>query len=222
MSVRTNLSALNSYKSYKTNRTFLDKHMEKVSSGFGINRASDNAAGLAISEKMRAMIHGLDRSVANCTDGISLIQVGEGALNEVHSILDRMKELSVQSSNGIYMDEIDREALQSEFLLLSKEIDNIAKTTNFNTLPLFHDYATVDDAPVKTSDIQSVENLLNNTKKGDFNILFTEVINEFVTNQSTQGNATSNAYDSTNIKTNITTANSSKCCIKYFISISSL
>jgi len=199
MSVRNNLNSLNASRLYKSNKTFLSKHFERVSSGLRINRASDDAAGLAISEKMRSMIRGLDRSVDNCIDGISFIQVGEGALNEVHSILDRMKELSIQSSNGVYLDELDREALQSEFSSLSKEIDSIAKSTNFNTLPLFH-YTTIDDVKLQGNNIQSLKSLLTNTKEEDFNIIFTEITGKFVTNQSTEGNATVNTWDSTNVK----------------------
>lgn len=91
------------------------------------------------------MIRALDKLIDNCMDGISFIQVGESVLSEVYSILDKMKELSIQSANGIYRDEIGREAFQSEFLSLSKEIDTIAKTTNFNTIQLFNPYKDYDN-----------------------------------------------------------------------------
>src|SRR5690625_3555870 len=103
--------------------------MEKLSSGFRINRAGDDAAGLAISEKMRGQIRGLKQASRNAQDGISLIQTAEGALQETHSILQRMRELAVQSANDTNMDDVDREAIQGEIEALIEEIDSIGERT---------------------------------------------------------------------------------------------
>lgn len=111
------------------------RSMERLSSGMRINRAADDPAGLAISEKMRAQIRGLSMAGRNIQDGISLFQTAEGALNETHAILQRMRELSVQAANGTVTDS-DREALSLEFVELKKEITRISKDTEFNTLPL--------------------------------------------------------------------------------------
>src|SRR5690554_7787740 len=113
MIINTNVSALNTYRQLGVNNNAGAKSMEKLSSGLRINRAGDDAAGLAISEKMRAQIRGLDQASRNAQDGISLIQTAEGALNEAHAILQRMRELAVQSANDTNTDE-DREQLQLE------------------------------------------------------------------------------------------------------------
>src|SRR5699024_11068114 len=106
--------------------------LEKLSSGLKINRAGDDAAGLAISEKMRGQIRGLDMATKNAQDGISLIQTAEGALQETHSILQRMNELAVQSANDTNISQTDRQAMQEEFNALLEEIDSIADRTEFN------------------------------------------------------------------------------------------
>ncbi|MCL2014402.1 MAG: flagellin [Oscillospiraceae bacterium] len=133
--VQHNIPALNAYRQFTMNNSALAKNLEKLSSGFRINRAGDDAAGLAISEKMRAQIRGLETSQKNALDGISLIQTAEGALTEVHSMLNRMVELATQSSNGLY-DEIDRKAMDDEFQQLKQEIDRISQATNFNGINL--------------------------------------------------------------------------------------
>lgn len=135
MRINQNLSALNAYRNLTITNTALAKSMEKLSSGLRINRAADDAAGLAISEKMRGQIRGLNQAIRNAQDGISLIQTAEGALNETHSILQRMRELAVQSANDTNTD-TDRAQLQAEVDQLLKEIDRIAQTTQFNTKPL--------------------------------------------------------------------------------------
>lgn len=132
MRVQNNIAALNACRNVNKNNSQLNKNIEKLSSGYRVNRAGDDAAGLAISEKMRAQITGLNISQKNCHDGISLIQTVEGALQEVHSMLQRMNELAVQSSNGTYNDAIDRESLQKEVADLQSEINRIAKGTNYN------------------------------------------------------------------------------------------
>ncbi len=135
MRINNNISALNTYRQYTANTNSANKSMEKLSSGLRINRAGDDAAGLAISEKMRAQIRGIEMASKNSQDAISLVQTAEGALTETHSILQRMRELAVQSSSDTNED-IDREALQAEFAQLQSEIDDIAGQTKFNNMSL--------------------------------------------------------------------------------------
>ncbi len=118
------------------NNNAVSKNLEKLSSGYKINRAGDDAAGLAISEKMRAQIKGLETATKNANDGISLVQTAEGALTEVHSMLNRMSELATQSANGTYDNEVDRANLQKEVASLKSEIDRISEGTNFNGINL--------------------------------------------------------------------------------------
>ena len=132
MIINHNMNAMNANRNMGINNNATAKSMEKLSSGLRINRAGDDAAGLAISEKMRGQIRGLDQASRNSEDGISLIQTAEGALNETHSILQRMRELSVQSANDTNV-AVDRDAIQEEMNALTKEIDRIAKDTEFNT-----------------------------------------------------------------------------------------
>ena len=108
MRIQHNIMAMNAYRNYTTNTSALSKNLEKLSSGYKINRAGDDAAGLAISEKMRAQITGLNKAQDNAQDGISLVQTAEGALTEVHDMLNRMVELATQSANGTYEDGVDR------------------------------------------------------------------------------------------------------------------
>ncbi len=131
MVVQHNMNALNSYNRLNFNVNSMKKSSEKLSSGFRINRAGDDAAGLAISEKMRSQIRGLNQAKRNSQDGISMIQTYEGALTETHSILQRMKELAAESANGTYDDATDRAAIQLEFDQLNDELNQIADT-DFN------------------------------------------------------------------------------------------
>ncbi|WP_339263878.1 flagellin Hag [Geobacillus sp. FSL K6-3411] len=142
MRINHNISALNTYRQLTFNNTQAAKNMEKLSSGLRINRAGDDAAGLAISEKMRGQIRGLEMASKNSQDAISLIQTAEGALNETHSILQRMRELAVQAANDTNNDK-DRKALQDEMDQLAKEINRIANNTQFNTKDLLKgDFST--------------------------------------------------------------------------------
>ncbi len=136
MRIQHNIPAMNAYRNYNNNTSALSKNLEKLSSGYAINRAGDDAAGLAISEKMRAQITGLDTAQKNAKDGISLVQTAEGALTEVHDMLNRMYELANQSANGTYDDAVDRENLQKEITALNDEIDRISQATNFNGINL--------------------------------------------------------------------------------------
>jgi len=135
MVVQHNISAMNANNAMTRNVSGLSKSTEKLSTGYSINRAADNAAGLAISEKMRSQIRGLSQATNNANDAISLIQTAEGGLQETEDILQRMRELSVQSANGTYTDE-EREQIQYEVDALKSEIDRIAESTEFNEMKL--------------------------------------------------------------------------------------
>jgi flagellin len=135
MIVQHNIASINTNRQLGISTTNLSKNTEKLSSGYRINRAADDAAGLAISEKMRSQIRGLGRASDNASDGISMIQTAEGALNESHSILQRMRELAVQAANGTETDS-DRSNLQDEIEQLQEELDRISTDTEFNTMPL--------------------------------------------------------------------------------------
>ena len=139
MRIQHNIMAMNAYRNYSNNASSLSKNLEKLSSGYKINRAGDDAAGLAISEKMRSQITGLDKAQDNAKDGISLVKTAEGALTEVHDMLNRMYS---QSANGTY-DGTDRTQLQKEVKALKNEIDRIADSSNFNGTELLNgDLAT--------------------------------------------------------------------------------
>ena len=136
MRIQHNIMAMNAYRNYTNNVSAMKKNLEKLSSGYKINRAGDDAAGLAISEKMRAQITGLETAQKNAKDGISLVQTAEGALTEVHDMLNRMVELATQSANGTYDNTTDRNQLQKEVDQLRSEINRIADSANFNGIKL--------------------------------------------------------------------------------------
>lgn len=137
MRINNNIMALNAHRQLATNQTNASKSMERLSSGMRINRAGDDAAGLAISEKMRGQIRGLKQAMRNAQDGISLIQTAEGALNETHAILQRMRELATQAATDTNT-ETDRKEIQKEINQLLDEIDRIAQQTEFNTQKLLN------------------------------------------------------------------------------------
>ena len=140
MRIQHNIMALNAHRNSGVNQSAVSKNMEKLSSGYRINRAGDDAAGLSISEKMRGQIRGLTQASRNAQDGISFIQTAEGALNEVSSMLTRLKELAVQKASGTYnTEDIDNVSLEMDEL--GTEIDNIIAKTEFNTKNVF---STVD------------------------------------------------------------------------------
>ncbi|WP_145414113.1 flagellin [Paenibacillus xylanexedens] len=161
MIINHNITALNTHRQLSVNSANTSKNIEKLSSGLRINRAGDDAAGLAISEKMRGQIRGLDMASKNAQDGISLIQTAEGALSETHSILQRVRELSVQSANGTNTEE-DRKALQDEVKQLKSEIDRIGDTTEFNTKKLLNGALKTDGAVVGTDSTNGAK-VLNQT-----------------------------------------------------------
>ncbi len=137
MRIQHNIMAMSAYRNYTNNVSAMKKNLEKLSSGYKINRAGDDAAGLAISEKMRAQITGLETAQKNAKDGISLVQTAEGALTEVHDMLNRMVELATQSANGTYDNTTDRAQMQKEMDQLRSEINRIADSSNFNGIKLF-------------------------------------------------------------------------------------
>ncbi|GAE95058.1 flagellin protein FlaA [Gracilibacillus boraciitolerans JCM 21714] len=153
MIINHNIPALNTYRQLGINQNAMQGSMEKLSSGLRINKAGDDAAGLAISEKMRAQIKGLDQASRNASDGISMIQTAEGGLSETHSILQRMRELATQAANDTNV-AVDRNEIQKEMNALTSEINRIGNTTEFNTQKL------LDGGPVKNSSINAeVENV---------------------------------------------------------------
>jgi len=136
MVVRTNVMAMNANRQLGVNSSQVSKSIEKMSSGFRINRAGDDASGLAISEKMKAQIKGLEQASSNSQDGISLVQTAEGATTEIHNMLNRMVELATKSANGTIQNNVDRDAIQKEVDALNDEITRIASSTNFNGINL--------------------------------------------------------------------------------------
>ncbi len=135
MYINTNVSAINAHRNLGINNSSMSKTMERLSSGFRINRAADDAAGLAISEKMRYQINGYNQAIRNAQDGVSLLQTAEGALTEVHSMLQRINTLATQSKNGTNEQE-DRDKIDKEVQQLLEEIDNISDTMKFNGIEL--------------------------------------------------------------------------------------
>lgn len=154
MRINNNLMAMNTFRQYSINNSNAAASTEKLSSGYRINRAGDDAAGLAISEKMRAQIRGLGMASKNSQDAISLVQTAEGALTETHSILQRMNELAVQSASDTNNNGVDREALQSEFSQLTSEINDIASKTTFNKRNLLDGSFGANTTVSATSDIK--------------------------------------------------------------------
>ena len=155
MIVQHNMTALNANRQLGVSNSSLAKSTEKLSSGYRINRAGDDAAGLSISEKMRGQIRGLDRASTNAQDGISLIQTAEGAMNEVHSILQKMRELTVQAANDPNASE-DRDAIKLEQSQLVQEINRIASQTQFNGMNLLDGNFTDKKLQVGANNGQSI------------------------------------------------------------------
>ncbi len=136
MRIKNNISAVNASRNHGISQGKMAKSLEKLSSGYRINRAGDDAAGLALSEGMRAQIRGLDQAMRNCDDGIGLVNTGEGTLTEVHSMLHRLKTLAIESANGTY-NSTARANIEQERLELLNEIDRIGGSSEFNEIPLF-------------------------------------------------------------------------------------
>ena len=158
MRIQHNIMAMNAYRNYNNNTSALSKNLEKLSSGYKINRAGDDAAGLAISEKMRAQITGLNAAQKNVKDGISLVKTAEGAMQEIQDMLNRMDYLATQSANGTYDNEVDRAALQKEVTQLKSEINRIADSANFNGIKLL-DGSLDTTSATSLSDFESATTL---------------------------------------------------------------
>jgi flagellin len=201
--IQNNVEAFNAHRQLTGTAAKAASSMEKLSSGYRINRAADDAAGLAISEKMRAQIGGLAQAQRNAQDAVSLVQTGEGALNEVHSILQRVRDLKVQYDSGVMSDD-DKKAIAAEVQQLGKEVADIAGKTEFNGLKLLEGQSftftvgansadTVDIATVTLSaattgvgdliDVGSAGSL--DAASGAFNSLALEDIDDMITNVST-------------------------------------
>ena len=161
MVVQHNLTAMNANRQLGITTSAQAKSTEKLSSGYKVNRAGDDAAGLSISEKMRSQIRGLNKASSNAQDGVSLIQVAEGALNEVHSILQRMNELATQAANDTNTT-VDRNAIQKEINQLSSEITRIQSTTQFNTMNLLDGKFTGKNLQVGSLAGQSIQISISN------------------------------------------------------------
>ena len=159
MIINTNVAALNAQRNLSSTSATMGKTLEKLSSGLRINRAADDAAGLAISEKMRSQIRGMQQGQRNAQDGVSMLQTAEGALSEVHSILQRVRELSVQAGNST-LSSSDRTAIGEEMVALRSEIDNIAQRTRFNGLSLLNGSLAVthDDGTATADNVTSTAN----------------------------------------------------------------
>lgn len=171
MRINHNISALKTNNQLAKTNSLLDKSLERLSSGLRINKAADDAAGLAISEKMRTQIAGLEQANRNASDGISVIQTAEGALIEVESMLQRMRELAVQSANGTYTTE-DRKAIQAEIDQLSEEIDRISRTTEFNTMTLLD--GSIDRKSYSSDNRVSLVSLSDSVAVGNYTIKITQ------------------------------------------------
>ena len=167
MIINHNMNALNAHRNMNVNNTAAGKSMEKLSSGLRINRAGDDAAGLAISEKMRGQIRGLTQASRNSADGISMIQTAEGALNETTNILQRMRELAVQASNDTNTTS-DREEIQKEINALTEEVDRIANNTEFNTQKLLNGSKSGEAGDLVREEVIA--------KEGRFEVTFADAI----------------------------------------------
>lgn len=194
MTVRNNASARTAKRFVNKNSKNIQSTLEKIATGYQINSAADDSCGLAMSERMRALITGLSQASENSQEGASLIQVGEGATQELHKMLNRAAELAATSANGILDDPVDRRALQEELDHLCLEIDRISKSTSFNGVHLFQDkgyaYETSKGiAPLASTQTDSLQYVLENTKSGEYNIIYAEETYDFNTTQTPTGSS---------------------------------
>ena len=174
MVVQHNMQAANTNRQLGITTGAQAKSTEKLSSGYRINRAADDAAGLSISEKMRSQIRGLDKASANAQDGVSLVQTAEGALNETHSILQRMNELATQAANDTNTS-IDRSAIKAEITQLTSEIDRIQSTTQFNTMNLLDGSFSGKNLQVGSLAGQKIEITISNMNASSIGVSGLEV-----------------------------------------------
>jgi flagellin len=197
MRIQNNITAVNAHRNYGINNAAIAKSVEKLSSGYRINRAGDDAAGLAISEKMRAQIRGLTMASKNSQDAVSLIQTAEGALQESHNILQRMRELAVQSASDTNQTQVDRDALNQEYQQLIQEIDDTADKTVFNNRRLINgDFASAITSAVSTNTNFGVAWSKTGNVVGTYTISVTAVIDKAAIASAT-GSGTTNGIDVT-------------------------
>ncbi len=197
MVVQHNLTAMNSNRMLGLTQSTLAKSTEKLSSGYKVNRAADDAAGLAISEKMRRQVRGLTQASANAQDGISCVQTAEGALNEVHDMLQRMNELANKAANDTNMSE-DRGYIQSEIDALVSEIDRVASTTTFNQQNLLNGSFTGKNLQVGAESGQSIAISITNMNASTLGVAATSVKVSSFTGAGAAINAIKNAISSLN------------------------
>lgn len=197
MRIQHNISALNSHRNLSFNTAASSKNLEKLSSGYRINRAGDDAAGLAISEKMRAQINGLQQAQNNASDGISMIQTAEGGLNETHAILQRMRTLAVQSKNGTYVD-TDRAKLDLEVNELKSEIDRISTSTKFNGQTLLSSTGTLKFDFAVGADTETISVSVSNMGSTALGINATSIAN--TTNAATAIGAIDTAINTVSLQ----------------------
>ena len=189
MRIQHNILAMNSYRNYSNNVSALGKNLEKLSSGYKINRAGDDAAGLAISEKMRAQITGLEAAQKNVKDATNLVKTAEGAMQEVQDMLKRMKYLTTQSANGTYDENVDRVQLQKEVSSLLNEIDRIADSANFNGIKLLNgEQSAVSDVAFKQA---------TSTAAAKFTLTFDEDVSKLIGGNIQIGTKTFNVVQAT-------------------------
>ncbi len=196
MRINTNITAIMANSHLQKNDNALGKSLERLSSGLKLNRSADNSAGMAISAKMRAQIKGLDQANNNASDGVSVIQSAEGALGEVHSMLQRMRELAVQGANGTNTDE-DRDAIQKEMEALQEEIDRIGTDTEFNNRPLLD--GTWDRRRYPDTVGVKVTEISNSVQAGDYKLTITQGATQ-ATKTLTATNTTANLTDKVGAK----------------------
>jgi len=195
MRIQNNITAQNSHRQYLINNGNIGKNVEKLSSGYRVNRAADDAAGLAISEKMRTQIRGLNMASRNSQDGISLVQTAEGAMQSAHNIMQRMREIAVQARNGTNDNSVDRVALNLEFSHLNAELGEIERTVKFNDMSVFDRNFTLqsgaNSGDITTFTIGTLEqpsgNVLTEEAARDAIGSMTESINKLSINRATLG-----------------------------------
>ena len=204
MRINHNIASLNTHRQLSTNSANTSKSLEKLSSGLRINRAGDDAAGLAISEKMRGQIRGLDQAGRNAQDSISLIQTAEGALNETHSILQRIRELAVQSTNDTNTS-ADRNEIQKEVIQLTSEIDRIASATQFNTKVLLRGAFGTTASSANPTNLAVVSSKADTITAGTFavNVATAATKTTYVSNAAVNLNTTPPVVDTTNNTLNL-------------------
>ncbi|OIQ55611.1 flagellin [Neomoorella thermoacetica] len=205
MIINHNIAALNTYRQLSNVNFAASKSLEKLSSGLRINRAGDDAAGLAISEKMRGQIRGLDQATRNAQDGISMIQTAEGALNEVHSILQRMRELAIQAGNDTNTSS-DRAEIQKEINQLTSEINRIGNTTEFNTQKLLNATSGTVTAAAAATVSGSTITFGTGTDFSTTNLVFDVVIGGSTKNVTLNKNYDGTTNDINTLVTDLNTA----------------